>query len=301
MRITRRTLQIALGLLWLLDGALQLQPYMFHSGFARDELAAAGAGQPGFVAHPVHWAAALVLTHPAIYNTGFAVIQLAIGAGLLWRRSTRLALFASLGWGLSVWFLGEGLGGLASGATLLTGAPGAALLYVVVAAVAFPVDGRGSVAPSRWALPAWSALWLAGVGLQLAAGNNSGDALGAMFADVRTDNTGWIARLDGHLAGLHLGAAAVAALVAVEALIALWAFVPGVAQKLSCGVGIALATATWVVVQGFGDLTTGRATDPNTGPLIVLLALAAYGSRRAWDVALAPSPRRTDAVLSVAA
>ena len=38
MRLTRRNLQIALGVLWLLDGALQLQPFMFTTGFSNDIL-----------------------------------------------------------------------------------------------------------------------------------------------------------------------------------------------------------------------------------------------------------------------
>ncbi|MGH9100811.1 MAG: hypothetical protein ACRDV8_11365, partial [Acidimicrobiales bacterium] len=32
--VSRRRLQIALALFWLLDGALQLQPFMFTRGFA---------------------------------------------------------------------------------------------------------------------------------------------------------------------------------------------------------------------------------------------------------------------------
>ena len=42
----RRRLQIALGLLWLLDAALQFQPYMFSRAFATDVLAASAAGSP---------------------------------------------------------------------------------------------------------------------------------------------------------------------------------------------------------------------------------------------------------------
>jgi hypothetical protein len=67
-----------------------------------------------------------VLTHPALFNALFATIQLALAAGLLWRRTTRLALAGSLVWTLGVWWLGEGLGGLLTGtAHPVTGAPGA--------------------------------------------------------------------------------------------------------------------------------------------------------------------------------
>ena len=45
----RRHLQIALGVLWLLDGALQAQAFMFTRGFAVHVIAPAGQGQPGVV------------------------------------------------------------------------------------------------------------------------------------------------------------------------------------------------------------------------------------------------------------
>jgi len=53
IRITRRHLQIALGLLWLLDGGLQLQPFMLGTGFAKQVIAPTAAGQPRFVATAV--------------------------------------------------------------------------------------------------------------------------------------------------------------------------------------------------------------------------------------------------------
>ena len=46
----RRGLQIALGLVWLLDACLQLQPYMFGRAFATQMLAPASAGNPAVLA-----------------------------------------------------------------------------------------------------------------------------------------------------------------------------------------------------------------------------------------------------------
>jgi len=284
MRISRRTLQIGLGLLWLLDGALQLQPFMFGKAFGRTELAAAGAGQPGIVSHPVHWAAQIVIAHPDLTNSAFAAIQLALGLGLLWRRSVRWTLIASIVWGSSVWFLGEGLGGLTTGETLLTGAPGAAILYATIALFAFPDrTGDSSIAPSRWAVPAWSGLWVMGAGLQLAAGNNSGSSFATMFSGAGSDAGGWIGHLDAHLSHLNIANAVVAAFIALEVLVAMWAFVAGAVQKASVVLGSTIAVAAWLLVQGLGDLTSGQATDPNSGPLIVLLGLAALGAASAWQ------------------
>ena len=111
----RRGLQIALGLIWLLDAALQYQPYMFTSAFARDVLAPAGEGSPAVIHGPVSWSASLVAAHPVIWNTLFATIQLLLAAGLLWRPTVRAALAASVAWALGVWWIGEGAGGLLAG------------------------------------------------------------------------------------------------------------------------------------------------------------------------------------------
>ena len=45
-RIARRS-QIGLGLLWLIDGILQFQPYMFGKAFVTGVLLPSAAGQPG--------------------------------------------------------------------------------------------------------------------------------------------------------------------------------------------------------------------------------------------------------------
>jgi hypothetical protein len=275
-------LQLGLAVLWLLDGALQCQRFMFTRAFAQTTLAPAGADQPSFVAHTVHWASTIVLAHPILTNTGFAVIQLGIGVGLCFRRSVRWALAGSVVWGVGVWWLGEGIGGLTTGETLLTGAPGAALLYAVIALLAWPNrDGDSSIPPSRWATPAWVTLWITGAGLQIAAGNSTGSSFVMMLRDVAPDNAGWIGQADRYLSQLHISNGFVALLVAVEILIALWAVVPGRVRQVSVVTGCVIAAAAWVIVQGLGDLTSGQATDPNSGPLILLLAVAVLGTRTA--------------------
>ena len=67
-------------------------------------------------------------------------------------------------------------------------------------------------------------------------------------------------------------------LVAVYVLVAVWALIPGWTRQLSIGIGVFISLAAWLIFQGLGDLTSGQATDPNTGPLIILLALAVVGA-----------------------
>jgi hypothetical protein len=134
----RRKLQLALAGIWLLDATLQFQPAMFGHGFGR-MLAASAAGNPAIVARPVSWSAAFIDHHVAVLNAVFAAIQVLLGLGIAWRPTRRLTLAGSVAWALAVWWLGEGLGGLLSGtASPVNGAPGAVLLYALLAVLLWP-------------------------------------------------------------------------------------------------------------------------------------------------------------------
>jgi hypothetical protein len=274
VRVTRRTLQIVLGLFWLVDGGLQLQPYMLRASFARELLAPVGDGQPQFVAGPVHWAANLVAAHPVAWDVPFGVIQLALGLGMLVSRTARFTLAASLPWAIAVWWLGEGLSGLAGGnASLLSGAPGSVALYAVVALAAWPRRGRSDVPPARWLPLAWATLWVGAAVLQVLPPNNTGaDVAGAMTAN---GSPSWLAGFESSFAGwiTQHGTLSVALLVAAEALIGL-AVLSRRTVAAGAAAGLLLAVAIWVIAQNFGALYTGQATDPNTAPLVAVMAVA---------------------------
>ena len=44
--------------------------------------------------------------------------------------------------------------------------------------------------------------------------------------------------------------------------------------------GMLLAALYWAIGQSFGELFSGQATDPSTGPLMIILGLAAVGAMR---------------------
>ena len=147
---SRRTVQTVLGLIWLLDGALQFQAFMYGKGFIQF-LTNLTAGQPHWVSSSVTWGATTLHGHQAMFNTGFALVQIAIGLGLLYRPTVKPALAASFGWVLVVWWFGEAFGmmfmattpmGGAPMASALTGAPGAVLLYALIGAMVWPKTGR---------------------------------------------------------------------------------------------------------------------------------------------------------------
>jgi hypothetical protein len=175
--LSARTVQIALGCLWLLDGALQLQPRLFGPAFAHDVILPSAAGQPAVLSGAITHLAGLIAVQPALVNALFAGVQLLIGIGLLMKQTVRPALVVSTAWALGVWVVGEGMGGLLAGTALpLTGAPGAALLYAILAVLVWPTSperseqARGRRGPDgspaaegpfgAWAgRVAWSAYW----------------------------------------------------------------------------------------------------------------------------------------------
>lgn len=283
MRVSRRGLQLALAWLWLLDAALQFQPFMFTRAFGHDVIGPAGDGQPAPVAASVHFAGSLVATHPVLTNVVFATVQLAIAVGLFARRSARLALVSSMAWSAGVWWFGEGAGGLFSGhAMLLSGAPGAVLLYALLAAAALPDrdnDGRG-VPPRRVALVGWAGVWLLGGFLQLLPGQNSAGDVAGVVRDSAEGAPAGLAASTVHVAGvLGQHSLLVVALVVLQFAIGVLALRHGAPRSVSCALGAAVAVLFWVFAQGIGELATGQSTDPNSAPLLVVLAFAAAATR----------------------
>ncbi len=277
----RRRFQLALAALWLLDAALQYQPYMFTKTFVNQTLASTAAGNPGVIAHPITWAADLIAHHIALYNALFATIQLAIALGLLLRPTVKVALAASVGWALAVWWFGEGLGGVLTGAVNpFMGAPGAVVLYAFLAVLVWPRDdetGEGSVATSGVLGPRVSRLlalsmWASFVYFMLQPVNRDNTSLGAMVSGMDDGEPGWLRSMD-HTLGTAItghGTAVAYVFVALCLVAGLGLFVPRLVPT-AVAAGIVLGAAIWVA-EDFGGIFTGRGTDPNSGPLVALLA-----------------------------
>ncbi len=140
---SQRVLQIVLGLFWILDAALQFQPFMFGRGFLQANILANAQGQPFVVGDLITHIGNFLSPDIAVWNTFFALIQLFIGVGLFYKPTVRPALAVSFAWALGVWFFGEGLGMVLTGtASALTGAPGSVLLYGLLGLMAWPRAAR---------------------------------------------------------------------------------------------------------------------------------------------------------------
>ena len=279
----RRALQLALAGGWLLDGVLQFQPFMFSRAFGQ-LIGGTAAGNPAVIARPITWNADLVQQHAVPLNASFATAQLLLGLGIVFRPTVRPALAASVAWAAGVWWFGEGLGGvLNGGASPLNGAPGAVILYALLAVLLWPADREASApftaaravgTPASRAL--WIVLWLGLAYFALTPANRAPQALNGAIAGMASGEPGWLRALDGGAASLVAGRglAASVALAAALAAIAAGVCLPRPAAKATLVLAIVVATVIWVFGQAFGGIFTGTATDPNSGPLLVLLALA---------------------------
>ena len=273
---SQRTIQTVLGLIWLLDGGLQFQGFMYSNGFVA-MLKVNAAGQPGWLANSINWAANLAHHDLALFNTLFALTQVLIGVGLLYRPAVKPALAASFAWALVVWWFGEAFGMLfMSMASPLTGAPGAVSLYVIVGMIAWPGRRAGGLLGVRGARIAWAALWVLMAWLWLEAPSSSANAVtGAINAAPA--GMSWLSTVQDWAANGAKGNGLAIALV-----LGLLSATIGIAvaanwhPKPFLALAVVLSLAFWVFGQGFGGIFAGGATDPNAGPLFILLAYALW-------------------------
>lgn len=272
--ISRNFIAKALGAFWLLDGLLQFQPLMFGLAFVTNILTPVLSNQPGFIDTIVNWGIRLWSTNMVVTDTAAALLQCAIGALLLFplsSKSFKIGLWVSIVWGVIVWLCGEGAGLLLTGgASFYTGAPGAVVIYMLIAALLLipqkvTVDWYPKIA-------GW--IFMLGALLQLQPSLWTTDGAQGNFMVSMMDPLHIVSILPNSLynaAGLNP--------VASNILLVLVLFVIGLAlalkpNKINGIVALVFLFFAWWFGQDFGQLSTlfvGTATDPNTAPLLALL------------------------------
>jgi hypothetical protein len=292
---TQRVLQIVLGLFWLLDAGLQFQPYMFGQGFVSTYLLHNAAGQPAVISWIITNVGHFVGPNIAAWNTLFALIQVAIGLGLLFRRTVRPALAVSIFWAFGVWFFGEGLGLIFTGsASALTGAPGSVFIYGLIGLMAWPrrkatdekdaqggLVGMASSAAGRGIggavtpLAVWSGYWSLAAVLFLLPNNRTqtsvSSAIVGMAPGEPHNYSRFLTTFGNHFGSVGTQTTWVLAMASL--VIGLGPLLVRRPQPLLLAGGV-LSLFFWITGQGLGGIFTGSGTDPNSSPLIILLALA---------------------------
>ncbi len=278
----RRRLQLALAAIWLLDAVLQYQSFMFTRAFAR-MLAASADGNPAIVAAPITWSARIIGQHAVAANSVFATVQLLLALGIALRPTVKIALGASVAWSLAVWWLGEGLGSvLAGNASPVSGAPGAVIIYALLAILLWPAgtDRPATFAAGRFVgSPAARALWLVLWGslawFSIQPEVRSPRGLSSMISGSAAGEPGWLAAIDLRAGTLldHHGLAASIVLTVTLAVVAAGVYLPPPAARAAVVLAVVVAMAIWSA-EALGGILTGSGTDPDSGPLLALLAVA---------------------------
>lgn len=290
--VARRALRIGFGLLWILDGLLQLQSAM-PLGLPGSVLQPSASSSPGWVKDVVHVAVKIWTDHPVQAAASAVWIQLGIGALLLLAprgRWSRLAGMTAVAWGLVVWVFGEGFGGIfGQGASWLLGTPGAVLFYCAGGAlVALPEQSWSSPRLGRLILRV-SGVFLLGMAVLQAwpgrgywQGSVRGLSQGTLTSMVRqmaqTDQPGVLSatvrgfgRFDAaHGWGVNLVVVVLLAVIGIALCTARQRVV-----RSALVIAVVLCAGVWVLVQDLGVLG-GVGTDPNSMVPMVLIVVSGY-------------------------
>lgn len=164
-----------------------------------------------------------------------------------------------------------------------------------------------------WLAIVWAVLWIGGGVYQLLPGQGSTSDVSSMIAANAQSAPGWMASLDNSMSNyihnlgkpnsslqiqsMHMSSAqmthmtsevnttaesgqgfiSVLCFAFVLICIGIGVLFSGIWRKLAIYAGIMLSLVFWVVGQSLGGYYTGMATDPNSGPLFVILGLAILG------------------------
>jgi hypothetical protein len=287
----RQVLVIGFGNLWLFDGFLKAQPRI-PLGLPSQVIRPGAASSPWWVRDMVDWGATVWSQHPVPAAAAAVWIEAVLGIWMLAAQHgalSRLAGLAGAGWGLIVWVFGDALGGiLAPGQSWLTGAPGAALVYVVAGAlIALP--------ERNWHSPRLGRLILGGLGLFLAGmavlqawpgrgswqGSSRGEPgtlAGLVQSMAVQPQPGFLSRWAAAFAAFDESHGFAVNLLAVAVLAVTGAVFLSGRRRWTGPVllgFLVMCLADWVLIQDLGFLG-GLGTDPGSMIPFALLALGGY-------------------------
>jgi hypothetical protein len=187
---------------------------------------------------------------------------------------------------------------LSGAASPLNGAPGAVIIYALLAVLLWPADRTVPVpftaaraVGAHVARALWAVLWLSLAYFALTPDNRVPAGVSGMIARRRTLLPVWLQDLQKGAASLigNDGLATSVALAVALVLIAVGVYLPAGVTKVTLVLAIVVAALIWVFAQALGGILVGGGTDVNSGPLLALLALA-YWPLRAVPATTTPAP-----------
>jgi hypothetical protein len=311
MLLSRKALQRVLGLLWLIDGLLQLQPRMFTGDMINGVMRPMLQGQPGLIEPSLQFIVNQTTIHLVEVNLLIAIVQILLGLGflLLPDRWIKDLVIASIVWALIVWYGGEGMSMLLTGtSSILSGAPGAVLLYPLLGLAIYPRkrsregsndsaaktrdDGLLSRKVLRWVL---AGFWVFAALLQLQTNwwqpGQISQVISALLGQGGLDTV----MVDPVLNQLTNATTNLEVPLNIALIVVFLALGIGLAVvndkylRPFLIASIIVSVVIWYFTEAFGMILTGMATDFNSGLLLVIMALAVWP--HVWRVQTAARTR----------
>lgn len=298
MLLSRKTLQRILGVLWLIDGLLQLQPQMFTMNMVNGIMKPMLQGQPGLFEPSLQFIVTQTTLHLTAVNLLIAIVQILLGLGFLFLTGdwVKWLVFTSIVWAFIVWYGGEGMNMLLTGtASILSGAPGAVLLYPLLGLAVIPRQQSNAASESatrkagddgllsrrilRYIL---AGFWCFAALLQLQPNwwqdGQISQAIGAMVGQGGLNSV----LVDPVLTQISNATANIEIPLNIALIVVFLAIGIGLAVVKDEHVlpfliaSIIVSVLFWYFSEAFGMILTGMATDFNSGLLVVLIALACW-------------------------
>ncbi len=283
---TKILFQKILGLFWFLDGLLQAQPSMPRE-FIPMVVEPAMSGQPQWLEKLGNLGINMWTLHTVSTDATTVIIQVLIGVMLIVGNETAIAkigLNLSIVWGLIIWAIAEGMGSIfVTGASILSGAPGAVLLYVIAAVLLLRMDKNkfdsGAAGKVLWNITGGVFLLGALVQLLPAEGFFRGSNLSALFQNAASNPQpillkgpiDWLASISAsYPMALNL---IISGLIVVTAL--------GILSNRNRRFWLYFVSSVLVLVWWFGmdfGAVGGVGTDFNLAPVLFVYLLVGYRS-----------------------
>ncbi len=282
----KATMLWGIALLWLLDAGLQAQPRMFTIDFISNIMKPSIAISPSFIGSIANWSLGFVTPNIALFNWLFMLTQFVIAFALLGgllRRNHNLikaGLLLSIAWGMVVWVAGEGTSGVFTGnGTLFTGAPGSVFLYMAIAVF--------YLLPDKWwqfghpfCLPRdfLAIVFLyGGVAQAVTPGFWGSQGIAILIEGQASMAPSWMINSMTPLVTLTHEYPVISNAVLAASFFGVAGLLYGRRPKTLGFILLALVLGViWYWGQAFGGIFSGMGTDPNTPPLMVILAIPAW-------------------------
>lgn len=290
MLLSRHRLRQLLGLLWLIDGLFQFQPHMWTMNMVNGVMKPMLEGQPGLVERNLEWIVQITTAHLFLVNLMIGMVQVVGGLVLLLGRDEaliKITLIASILWSVVVWYGGEGMSMLLTGqGSALTGAPGAVLLYALLALAVYPssdaTEPEDGLLARRQVRGILGAFWIVMAVLQAQPfwwePGQISQVFGAGIGQGGLNTT----LVDPVLRSLALSTTNLemplnSALIAIFLGLGICLLVVGdehVRPVLLASIVVCLLL--WYFFEAFGMILTGMTTDFNSGLPLMVIALACW-------------------------